>query len=101
MIKEGQAYDRHVLSNAAAEEGSNAPDAGGDSVTISRRRWCSRPLPDAALLNGELKRIILERERHDHGVQHSNLGGWQSGWDFEEASPPGACSRPRASWRRA
>jgi cyclohexadieny/prephenate dehydrogenase len=31
VIKEGQAYDRHVLSNAAAEEGSNAPDAGGDS----------------------------------------------------------------------
>jgi cyclohexadieny/prephenate dehydrogenase len=31
VIKEGQAYDRHVLANAAAEGGSNGPDAGGDS----------------------------------------------------------------------
>jgi uncharacterized protein (TIGR02466 family) len=40
-------------------------------------------LPDAAELNAELKRIILERERQHRGVQHSNLGGWQSSWDFE------------------
>ena len=40
-------------------------------------------LPDAAELNAELRRIILEREREDQGVQHSNLGGWQSSWDFE------------------
>jgi cyclohexadieny/prephenate dehydrogenase len=31
VIKEGQAYDRHVLTNAAAQEGSNGPDAGRDS----------------------------------------------------------------------
>ena len=31
VIKEGQAYDRHVLSNAAAEEGSDGAGAGGDS----------------------------------------------------------------------
>jgi cyclohexadieny/prephenate dehydrogenase len=31
VIKEGQAYDRHVLTNAAPKEGSNGPDAGGDS----------------------------------------------------------------------
>ncbi len=41
-------------------------------------------LPDGAELSAELKRIILERERQDQGVQHSNLGGWQSSWDFEE-----------------
>ena len=40
-------------------------------------------LPDADELNTELKRVILERERLDQGVQHSNLGGWQSSWDFE------------------
>lgn len=40
-------------------------------------------LPDAESLNAELKRVILERERKDKGVQHSNLGGWQSSWDFE------------------
>jgi uncharacterized protein (TIGR02466 family) len=41
-------------------------------------------LPDAVELNAELKRIILQRERQHQSVQHSNLGGWQSSWDFEE-----------------
>ncbi len=40
-------------------------------------------LPDAAALNAELKAIILAHEGKDEGVQHSNLGGWQSSWDFE------------------
>jgi uncharacterized protein (TIGR02466 family) len=39
-------------------------------------------LPDAPAVNAELKRVILEREREDEGVRHSNLGGWQSSWDF-------------------
>jgi uncharacterized protein (TIGR02466 family) len=41
-------------------------------------------LPDAAELNAELRRIILQHERQHQSVQHSNLGGWQSSWDFEE-----------------
>jgi uncharacterized protein (TIGR02466 family) len=41
-------------------------------------------LPDAAALNLELRKIILEREQKEKGVQHSNLGGWQSSWDFED-----------------
>jgi len=40
-------------------------------------------LADAEALNPELRRVILERERQDEGVQHSNLGGWQSSWDLE------------------
>jgi hypothetical protein len=47
-------------------------------------------VPDAAALNGELRAIILERERRDEGVQHSNLGGWQSSWDFETWGGPPA-----------
>jgi uncharacterized protein (TIGR02466 family) len=43
-------------------------------------------LPDADTINPELERIILERARRDQGVQHSNLGGWQSSWDFAEWS---------------
>ena len=39
-------------------------------------------LPNADTLNAELKRVILEREKGDKGTQHSNLGGWQSGWDM-------------------
>jgi len=47
-------------------------------------------LPEAAELNAELRRVILEREREDQGVHHSNLGGWQSGWDFETWGGPAA-----------
>jgi uncharacterized protein (TIGR02466 family) len=39
-------------------------------------------LPDAARLNAELARVILERERTHPSAQASNLGGWQSSWDF-------------------
>src|SRR5919109_89470 len=47
-------------------------------------------LPDADAINAELKRVILERERQDEGVRHSNLGGWQSSWDFEAWGGPPA-----------
>ena len=47
-------------------------------------------LPEADALNAELKHIILEREREDQGVHHSNLGGWQSSWDFEAWGGPAA-----------
>jgi uncharacterized protein (TIGR02466 family) len=47
-------------------------------------------LPDAAALNAELRRVILEREGADQGVNHSNLGGWQSSWDFETWGGPAA-----------
>jgi len=47
-------------------------------------------LPDAEAVNRELRRVVLEREREDAGVQHSNLGGWQSGWDFEAWGGPAA-----------
>ena len=40
-------------------------------------------LDDAETLNAELGRIILERAAAEPGVQHSNLGGWQSAWDLE------------------
>jgi uncharacterized protein (TIGR02466 family) len=57
-------------------------------VNVELRSYFATPvavvtLPDAASLNAELKRVILERARDDQGVQHSNLGGWQSSWDFE------------------
>jgi uncharacterized protein (TIGR02466 family) len=47
-------------------------------------------LPDAAVLNAELKRIILEHERQHQSLHHSNLGGWQSSWDFETWGGPAA-----------
>jgi len=41
-------------------------------------------LAEAESFNPELRRVILERESREEGVQHSNLGGWQSSWDFED-----------------
>jgi uncharacterized protein (TIGR02466 family) len=40
-------------------------------------------LPDAAALNADLRRTILEREKSHPGTEHSNLGGWQSEWDMD------------------
>ncbi len=41
-------------------------------------------LPGAQALNAELKHVILEREKGDPGIRHSNLGGWQSTWDLDQ-----------------
>ena len=60
-----------------------------DPIRAELRSYFATPvalalLPDAGAVNRELKEIILERERRDEGVHHSNLGGWQSSWDLEE-----------------
>lgn len=39
-------------------------------------------LPNAAALNEALHEAILAREASHPSVHHSNLGGWQSSWDF-------------------
>ncbi len=64
-------------------------DANAIGVQVQLRTYFPTPvavatLADSAALNAELARIILERERANPGVQHSNLGGWQSSWDFAE-----------------
>jgi uncharacterized protein (TIGR02466 family) len=46
-------------------------------------------LADAETLNRELAATILERERSATGTQHSNLGGWQSDWEFSNWGGPG------------
>ena len=45
-------------------------------------------LPDAAAVNEALKATILDREQSHPSTSHSNLGGWQSSWDFAEWSGP-------------
>jgi len=47
-------------------------------------------LEDAEPLNAELRRLILQQEQKEAGVQHSNLGGWQSSADFEAWGGPAA-----------
>jgi uncharacterized protein (TIGR02466 family) len=44
-----------------------------------------RRMPDAKSKNRRLRKIILEREKNDSGVCHSNVGGWHSTpdlWDW-------------------
>jgi len=38
----------------------------------------------AETLNRELSRVILAREQSQKSIQASNLGGWQSSWDFAD-----------------
>jgi len=45
-------------------------------------------LPEAGELCAQLKARILARERESQGVQHSNVGGWQSGADFFDWGGP-------------
>ncbi len=44
--------------------------------------------PHADDINRNLRRVILARAAEDPGTQHSNLGGWQSTWDFAEWGGP-------------
>ena len=40
-------------------------------------------VPDAAALNAALREVIAQRQKTHAGIQHSNLGGWQSDWDMD------------------
>ncbi len=46
--------------------------------------------PNADRLNALLKDTILQRERDQPSTHHSNVGGWQSSWDFESWGGQGA-----------
>lgn len=41
-------------------------------------------LPGGGALNAELRAVILARAAATPGARHSNLGGWQSSWDFDQ-----------------
>jgi len=56
-------------------------------VSAQLRTYFATPLavvelPNTAALNAELRETILARERAAPTVKASNLGGWQSSWDF-------------------
>jgi uncharacterized protein (TIGR02466 family) len=40
-------------------------------------------VPEAEALNGDLRRVIEQREQSHPTTQHSNQGGWQSSWDMD------------------
>lgn len=45
-------------------------------------------IADAARLNAELRATILTRMESHPTTRHSNLGGWQSSWDFADWGGP-------------
>ena len=58
-------------------------------IQVSVRSYFATPvavmeLPGAQPLNVVLRSLIVARAESEPGVEHSNLGGWQSSWDFEE-----------------
>jgi uncharacterized protein (TIGR02466 family) len=46
------------------------------------------PNSEAAAMNDELQRIILERERGEESQEHANAGGWHSQRDLPEWDDP-------------
>ena len=59
-------------------------------TTLMRRR-----MPDAKSRNRRIRKIILEREKSDPGVRHSNVGGWHSTadlWDWPNAEIRDLCA---------
>lgn len=68
-------------------------DGSAAKTSIEVRSYFATPiavmtLPDAETINADLRSVILERERRAPGVHHSNLGGWQSSWDFPDWCGP-------------
>ncbi len=58
---------------------SNAPEI----VPLFATPIVKLDVPDAAALNADLRRVILEREKAQESTHHSNQGGWQSSWDMD------------------
>ncbi len=58
-----------------------------NQVNVELRNYFATPvaviqLPDAEEINAEIRDAVLDREEQNSGVQHSNLGGWQSDHEF-------------------
>ncbi len=63
----------------------HSPESG---VKVDIRALFATPVaiaqhPEAASINDALKPLILAREGRVDSARHSNLGGWQSSWDFD------------------
>lgn len=72
---------------------NNSPTVAGKQVEAEVLQLFPTPvaiakLPRSEAVNQDLKRIILERSAGNAGTQHSNLGGWQSSWDFQDWGGP-------------
>ena len=68
---------------------SRQETAGQPKSNAELRSYFATPiavimLPRAASINAALRETVLERERSSTTLEHSNLGGWQSTWDFHQ-----------------
>ena len=64
----------------------NTPDARVNVTGAFATPIVQADLPDAERINAALRPVILERMKTHPSTQHSNVGGWQSTWDFTEWS---------------
>ena len=60
-----------------------------DEERIELRNYFATPvivasLPDGPAINQAIEPVILAREKAVASTQHSNIGGWQSEWDFPQ-----------------
>ncbi len=74
------------MNSAAREPGGGAPRP--EVLGFFPTPAYLAELPRTEALNAELKRIILEREAGEAGLDNSNVGGWHSGRDFAEWGGP-------------
>lgn len=80
---------------ASVARSDSIGQGGGSNTSPEVRSLFSTPIvvhdvPDAASLNGELRRVIVERAETHPTTHHSNVGGWQSSWDMEKWGGAGA-----------
>src|SRR5471030_3267470 len=58
---------------------SNAPEI----IPLFATPLVISDVPEAAALNAELRKVIVQREKSHPTTQHSNQGGWQSSHDMD------------------
>lgn len=66
-------------------------------INVELRSYFATPiavvqLPDAAKINADVRKAVIAREETSDGLQHSNLGGWQSDHQLEDWGGAG-CKR--------
>lgn len=77
------------MSETFAGAGTQAPNLQAPDIQVDVKGLFPTPIaivqmPDAVAVNGELKQAILARAASHPSTSHSNLGGWQSTWDFAD-----------------
>ncbi|MEX2453910.1 MAG: TIGR02466 family protein [Rhodospirillaceae bacterium] len=82
--------NQNRTSGATPAQGCTPAELSNLFPTVLLRRQ----MPDAPRRNARLREIVLEHEKTDPGVRHSNVGGWHSSadlWDWPEPEMQELC----------